>query len=52
MRSVNIEYGENTLYSDNAIITRSFCADISIGISAIPDDQGVLIKRIELKEDK
>ena len=52
MRSVNIEYGHDTLYSDNAIITRSFCADISIGLSAIPDDQGVLIKRIELKEDK
>lgn len=52
MRSVNIEYSPNTLYSDNMIIIRDFSADINIGLSAIPDDRGVLLKRIELKEDK
>ena len=52
MRSVNIEYSPNAMYSDNMIINRYFSADINIGLSAIPDDQGVLIKRLELKEDK
>lgn len=52
MRSVNIEYMSNALYSDNMIINRDYSADINICLSAIADDRGVLLKQIELKEDK